>query len=647
MIETCNERPTTALSNEALLQVLEGAPDAILLADMSGVLQFVNRQAEAMFGYTRAELLGQPIELLVPSALRASHGALRQRYMQQPAARPMGLQSALWAQRKDGSQLAVEVSLSPVRTAHGSFVASAVRDVSERKRQEAAERLANQRLRSAVESIQTMFALFDAEDRLVLCNSAFRQLFVGDAAPVVQRTFCELLAAVCKLFADPTAAAARWNAYHQDPQGLLELTTATGTVLRIAERATPEGGRVTTMWDVSQDVARQLELEQARELAEAASAAKSDFLSAMSHELRTPLNAILGFTQLLARDRRDPPSERQRDRLGQVLRAGEHLLRLIEDVLDLSRIESGHFSVSMEEVAVAPVLDEVSAALEPLASKGEVIVQPINLSDANLAVLADRTRLVQVLTNFGTNAIKYGRRGGYVRFDAAPIGHASVRLTVSDDGQGIAAEHRHHLFEPFQRAGQERGPVEGTGIGLALCRRLSTLMGAQVGFETREGAGSSFWIELPIAARRSLELVTPARGHTPSERQLSAVARTILYVEDNPSNTAMMRELIQELDQVALLTATTGEQGIELARAERPQLVIMDINLPGISGWEAGRRLKAMPETRAIPIVALSAASVPPRAAEARMSPFECYLTKPVQVEALVRTLELLIARRA
>lgn len=639
-----NDRmPVSELSSEALLQVLEGAPDSIVLADAEGRIRFANLQTERTFGYAKGELIGQPIELLVPRALRTGHVALRERYMAEPVARPMGVHSELSAQRKDGRTFPVEVSLSPVRTAHGDFVAGAIRDVSERKRQEATTRLADERLRSAVDSIQTMFALFDAEDRLVLCNSAFRQLFEASVGPVVERSFCELLDGARNLFADDVRA--RWTRYHARPVGIIDLVTTDGRTLRVAERPTPEGGRVTTAWNVSDDVAREHELEQARAQAEAASDAKSIFLSSMSHELRTPMNAILGFTQLLAQDRREPPTSRQKDRLNQVLQAGGHLLRLIEDVLDLSRIESGRVSARLEPVSVSSVLAEVAATLEPLAADSAVSVQPpAPLDDDALAVCADRTRLIQVLTNFGTNAIKYGKRGGHVRFLAQRLEPGLIRLTVSDDGPGIADGYQGTLFEPFQRAGQERGSIEGTGIGLAICKRLAEVMRGKVGFESQLGQGSSFWIELPV-----MDPAHSSRAGAPASEPPDATpadhARTILYVEDNASNVAVMRDLVQELEHVQLVTATSAEQGIELARTLRPQLVIMDINLPGISGWEASRRLKAMPETHGIPIVALSAASYStgPRNEKPDM-PFESYLTKPVGLDELLQTLEGLMA---
>ncbi len=635
------EVKVSELSSEALLQALEGAPDAILLADATGTLRFVNRQTEMMFGYAREELLGQSIELLVPSALRAGHGALRERYMRAPAARPMGAQNALLAQRKDGQTFAVEVSLSPITTAQGAFVTAAVRDVTERKRQEAAERLANQRLLSAVDSIQTLFALFDAQDRLVLCNSAFRQLFERNVGPVVERSFGELLGGARSLFTDEVRA--HWLRYHASPEGTIDLSTEDGRAMRVAERRTPEGGRVTTVWNVSDDVARERELEQARSVAEAASAAKSAFLSSMSHELRTPLNAILGFTQLLAYDRREPPSTRQRERLDQVLYAGQHLLRLIEDVLDLSRIESGRLSVSLEEVSVGVVLAEVVASLEPLAAQSGLTLHVARDVDEAFVVRADRTRVIQVLSNFGTNAIKYGRRGGNVRFGASLLDSGRVRMTVVDDGPGIAEIHQQTLFEPFQRAGQERGPIEGTGIGLAICKRLAELMEGSVGLESRLGSGATFWLEVQAVQRtRAVPPVAPRPA--PAKSTAAGALRTILYVEDNPSNVAVMRELVLELECVQLITANSAEQGIELAKSQLPNLVIMDINLPGISGWEAGRCLKALPETRAIPIVALTAATFPTSSANLQETPFAHYLTKPVGLDELLETLEGLMA---
>ncbi|HSN29240.1 MAG TPA: ATP-binding protein, partial [Kofleriaceae bacterium] len=359
----------------------------------------------------------------------------------------------------------------------------------------------------------------------------------------------------------------------------------------------------------------------------------------MSHELRTPLNAVLGFAQLLERDRKQPLSERQLERLGHVLRGGEHLLRLIDDVLDLSRIESGRISVSSEPVGVAEVLQEVVTTLEPMAARAQIAIAIPALPEVP-PVVADRTRLAQILMNFGSNAIKYGKTGGHVTLEARVHGRY-VRITVTDDGIGIPEDKRDKVFEPFQRAGQEAGPIEGTGIGLTISKRLAELMKGTVGFTSVEGQGSQFWVEIPIHREVS-------HGTAASASQLAATSplatgdqrHTVVYVEDNPSNIAFMRDLIDDFPAVELLTAPTAEIGLELVRTHRPACVIMDINLPGMSGFEAVRRLRDWEETRNIPVIGLSAAALAKDIAEAKESGFYRYLTKPVKVDELLSVLE-------
>jgi CheY-like chemotaxis protein len=323
---------------------------------------------------------------------------------------------------------------------------------------------------------------------------------------------------------------------------------------------------------------------------------------------------------------------------------------LIDDILDLSRIESGRTMVSLEPVEVAAVLAEVKSTLEPMASRAGVtlVVEPLPAGVPE--VVADRTRFSQVLINFGSNALKYGRPGGRATLAVSVRDDAFVRVSVSDDGMGIPLDKQDKIFQPFHRAGQETGPIEGTGIGLAISKRLAALMNGSVGFESTPGAGSVFWIELPV--REAAAEVRDAGELKAARTSLGAAhggSHSIVYIEDNPSNIAFMQGLVGDLENVALVCAPTAEVGVEIVRARRPDVVIMDINLPGMSGYEATRKLREWPETKDIPIVALSAAAMVEDRKRAAEAGFYRYLTKPVRVAELTATLEELIgaARRS
>lgn len=630
--------------------LVDAAPDGIVVCDPAGLLVLLNREAERMFGYKHEELLGQPLEVLIPDEVRARHRHHVAAYTAAPRVRAMGSKLDLYGRRKDGSQLPVEVSLSPVTSERGTLIIAGIREVSQRLELERDKQQMMGYLLSAVEAVQEAFLLFDPRDRVIMVNRAARGLLgpLGDA-PVAGRTLEELLRATIQAGTydlqgeSPDAWFTRWMDYHRSPSGTRDARTSDGRFLRITARKTADHGTVTTIADISEDVKRAAQLEEARHLAEAASAAKSEFLSSMSHELRTPLNAILGFTQLLQLDRKQPLSARQLERLQHVMRSGEHLLRLIDDVLDLSHIEAGRLTISSEPVAVADVLAEVVHVLEPMAARAGIQVA-INTVDGHPPrVVADRTRLAQILMNFGSNAIKYSKPEGHLWLCTEAVGDM-LRITVRDDGIGIPEEKRDKIFEPFQRAGQEAGPIEGTGIGLTICKRLVELMRGSIGFTSEAGRGSEFWLELPIYRMRTADMAVPHAPSSASWRLAEGQLRhTVVYVEDNPSNIAFMRDIFSELPSVELLTAASAELGLDMIRAHRPKAVIMDINLPGMSGLEAVKRLRDWPETRQIPIIGLSAAALIKDKARAQEAGFRHYFTKPVKVDELMQALEELL----
>ncbi|HET9624306.1 MAG TPA: ATP-binding protein [Kofleriaceae bacterium] len=630
--------------------LLDAAPDGIIVCDRHGALLFANQAAERMFGYEPGELVGRPLDVLIPEALRARHAELVAAFAGAPRSRSMGGSLELFGQRKTGELLAIEVSLSPLAHDGELSIIAGIRDVADRRQLQHDKERATQFLISAIETVQDAFILYDEHDRVMMLNSAAADILrKPHAAPAIGQTFEELLrdamaAGIYDLGDEsPEAWCARRLAYHRAPVGVFDLRLRDGRHLRLSERRIAHRGTVTTIVDMTDDVAQAEALRRARVQAEAASAAKSEFLSAMSHELRTPLNAILGFAQLLERDRKQPLSERQIDRLGQIVRGGEHLLHLIDDVLDLSRIESGRLSVSCEPVDVGELLDEVVRTLQPMAVRTQIQVVAAGVPHHAPHVLADRTRLTQILMNLGSNAIKYGKPRGHVAL-RTELRDDRLRIAVIDDGIGIPGDKRDKIFEPFQRAGQEAGPIEGTGIGLTISKRLAELMHGELGFASELGRGSEFWVELPIqrtvAAGKLVVREATSAGH---KLAASSHRHAVVYVEDNPSNIAFMRDVFEELPSVELLTAPSAEIGLDLIRGRQPEVVIMDVNLPGMNGLDAVRRLHEWPETREIPVIGLSAAALARDKLRAKEAGFYRYLTKPVNVDELLGVVEQLL----
>ena len=416
--------------------------------------------------------------------------------------------------------------------------------------------------------------------------------------------------------------------------------------------------------DVSARKLAEQSLIEAREEAERANRAKSKFLSSMSHELRTPMNAILGFGQLLLADAVDPLAARQRVRVEEVLRGANHLLSLINEMLDMAQIESGRMQVALAPVAVEALIHESLGMLEPLASSQGIEMRAAALTGGPDLVLADRTRLKQVLINLLSNAIKYNRPNGHVHIECSATPQA-LRIEISDSGPGLSRDQCARLFQAFERldAGQTR--VEGAGLGLALSKHLMLAMHGDIGVDSELGIGSTFWISLPRAqalawVEASATAIEPpvnlsAEGEgkgdgkevadvntlTPAGRR-----RTVLYIEDNPINVLVMEAMLARLPNLSLRIATLPMTGLEMALSERPDLILLDIQLPGIDGFEVLRRLHRDPASRAIPVIAVSANAMASDIEQGLAAGFVEYLTKPLQMTRLLAAVEAALAGR-
>lgn len=400
-----------------------------------------------------------------------------------------------------------------------------------------------------------------------------------------------------------------------------------------------------TNLDITDRKEAELKLQDAVIAAEKANQAKSNFLSSMSHELRSPLHAILGFTQLI--ESGSPlPTPTQKNSVDQILHAGWYLLELINEILDLTLIESGKISLSTEATSIADIFGECEAMIEPQARKSGVeVVFP--RTECTQYVSADRTRVKQVFINLLSNAIKYNRIGGTVAVTCCAKSAQRTRISFRDTGEGLPPEKMAQLFQPFNRLGRDKGATEGTGIGLALSKSLVDLMDGEIGVESTPGVGSTFWVELNSAPDPSMtatesevlpSATTPARPHP--HISSGSTIRTLLYVEDNPANLMLVEILIARRPDIRLLTAKDGQHGLETARASQPDVILMDINLPGMSGFDLLDMLANDRATAHIPVIALSANAMARDVERGLAAGFFRYITKPIRVNEFMATLD-------
>ena len=517
-------------------------------------------------------------------------------------------------------------------------------EVSERQRTEEALRASEQQLRAILDTARVGIVKTDLQGRILQPNSAYVQMVGYSAAELRTMSVGQLThpddraedARLLGAMRDGTSEAYRREKRYIAKDGQVVHTLLTVALLRDAQ------GRPQSTVGVIEDISEHLRLaeaERARELAESSNRAKSEFVSRMSHELRTPLNAMLGFAQLLGLDRKPVLADHQRAWATQIQQAGWHLLHMINDTLDLSRIESGMLKLEPTRLEPAPLVEAALAMVEPAAAKrGIRIEQQLELRTG--AVIADETRVKQILTNLLSNAIKYNVDGGHIAVRARTAASQTIEIVVSDNGLGMTREQMDELFQPYNRLGRERSGVEGTGIGLVISRRLAELMGGSLRAHSIAGEGSTFILSLPRAHDSGGDTTLDSE---PLTQPAAYRQRLVHYIEDNETNIEVMRGMLLRRPQVQLQVSMNGLDGLAALKRQRPSLILLDMHLPDIDGLELLRHLKGDDDLSSIPVVVVSADATTLQIEAALTAGAAHYVTKPVNLAAFLAILDELL----
>jgi PAS domain S-box-containing protein len=634
--------PVELAPDDAIFRELfEGAPIGMALLALDERFLRVNASFCRMVGYSNEELRQRTAEGIT-FADDIETGRQLAQSLVQGTARFTGDKRYI---HKNGEILWVSRTASIIRDEQGEprHFLLMVEDISERKASEAALEKSRRDLQAALDAnqlvmdnSQDVICTIDEQGCFLSVNAACEELWGYEAVELIGRRYIDFVFPDDRPMTDAAA------------KGMLETGKVTDFVNRYVRK---DGTLVDVLWSVTwsakdrimfcvaHDVTDRARIEkalrEAKEEADRANHAKSDFLSRMSHELRTPLNSILGFGQLLDRQ---SPTETQRPRIRYILSAGRHLLNLINEVLDISRIEAGTLQLSVEPVCLEEAIGEALDLMRPLAAERTIVLASNCSAETATYVLADRQRLKQVLLNLLSNAVKYTAVKGCVTVSFADSAQDLTRISVRDTGAGIPVDKLARLFTPFDRLGAEQSSVEGTGLGLALCQRLVHAMNGSIGVNSTLGHGSTFWLDLPHAISPLQTL--SARGPSVSEPPIAEESRRILYIEDNFSNVTLVDQMLAERPALELMTAMQGRVGLELARQHSPDLILLDLHLPDMPGWQVLAQLKADQLTRDVPVVVISADATSPQIKRLLSAGARAYLTKPIDIAEFFRVIE-------
>lgn len=636
-----------SISEEKFRQLVENFKSEIFFYqhNTDGVFTYVSPSVKDVLGYEQDEFLTNFDKYFTDNSINLE----AEKFTKMSISGEIAPTYELEIFHKNKNKLRLLVRENPVFNAQGKVqaVEGVAYDISKRHKAEMALRESEENFRQLTENINEAFWLQDPIEKKYIYISPAYETICGYSRKELFNNpeFCQkVIHPDDKKIINETIMPFQGKPYDCE----FRIITKDNTVRWVREQAFPimdEQGHVFRIAGTTEDITKQKQAEDF----ERASQAKSEFLSKMSHELRTPLNAILGFSQVLELDEKSMQPE-QIECIHEIHSAGSHLLELINEVLDLSRIEAGKLQLTMEEVNLNDVINESFSLISPLAQqKGVQINCSIENKDAYI-LRADRMRLKQVLINLLSNAVKYNKTKGTVTFSYQTLPDQRLRINVIDSGHGISTKHLEKLFQPFERLDADKTFEEGTGIGLTLSKHLVELMGGTIGVKSTPDNGSTFWLELDLIHTKPIEIITTSeKSDIQPDMQPAHLGNTdkhtLLYIEDNEANLKLVERIISLNHDINFVGTKLAIEGIEIARRIQPQLILLDINLPDMSGLDVLENLHNDPRTKDIPIVAVSANAMQHDIQNAMDAGFDNYLTKPLDIELFNTTINDYLSR--